>query len=186
MTEARIDRRAARTRGLLHKALADLLPEQAYDAITVDAICAEAGVGRSTFYAHFTGKDDLKRHALTPLGAMLTRAAGASDKGVDRPPFAFTEAFFEHAASHLSQLCVQAGGRRAEVSVARVRQLVTAQVRAELARIGSEPSLSGARVAFLVSGLMGLFEWWLDDGAVRSPLEMAGLFRELAAGDCKD
>jgi len=54
----------SRTRRTLQHALLSLMLKNGYDAVTVEDICAEADIGRSTFYAHFTGKDDLKRSAL--------------------------------------------------------------------------------------------------------------------------
>ncbi len=59
----RIDRRAVRTRARLEQALLGLMRRSAYEDITVEAICADARVGRSTFYIHYAGKDDLKRRA---------------------------------------------------------------------------------------------------------------------------
>lgn len=182
MSGVRIDRRAARTRSLLHAGLAALLQRKTYEAITVEEICAEAGVGRSTFYAHFVNKDDLQRHALDRLGKALAVAGPQVGDGVDPLPFAFCETFFEHAASHKSQLCVHAGRQRAAVSLTRVRQILTAQVRAELAGIDCDPSLRSARVAYVVAALIGLFEWWLGDGAIRSPGEMTALFRQFTSG----
>ncbi|MER9613505.1 TetR/AcrR family transcriptional regulator, partial [Mesorhizobium sp. M0312] len=55
-----IDRRVARTRGLLQDALIALIPERGYAAITVDDICQRANVGRSTFYTHYADKDALR------------------------------------------------------------------------------------------------------------------------------
>jgi AcrR family transcriptional regulator len=186
MTEARIDRRVLRTRKLLHMSLAGLLSRKAYDAISVEQICAEAGIGRSTFYAHFIDKDDLKRHALDKLrNALAEESQGARAAGANRP-FAFCEAFFAHAADHLPQVCARAGDNRAATSLARVRDILTAQVRAELLSVGAAdgdaPSVLSARVAYIVGGLMSLFEWWLDDGAKRPPEEMAALFRQFATG----
>jgi AcrR family transcriptional regulator len=59
MRQASTDRRAQRTRQLLIEALTALMSEKRYDAITVQEITDRANVGRSTFYAHFTDKDDL-------------------------------------------------------------------------------------------------------------------------------
>jgi AcrR family transcriptional regulator len=50
-----MDRRAARTRRALHGALMSLILRKGYEAITVQDIIDEADVGRSTFYAHYTG-----------------------------------------------------------------------------------------------------------------------------------
>ena len=41
------------------------------EAITIKDICDVADVGRSTFYAHYTGKDDLKRSGLEQLRRQL-------------------------------------------------------------------------------------------------------------------
>ena len=64
MAKTPIDRRVARSREMLHQALLSLIIEKDYEAITVEDICERANVGRSTFYAHFTSKDDLKPEAL--------------------------------------------------------------------------------------------------------------------------
>jgi AcrR family transcriptional regulator len=65
------DRRTRRTRQLLVEALRDLLHTRRYDTISVRDITERADVGRSTFYAHFTDKDDLLvesvRHLLGDL-----------------------------------------------------------------------------------------------------------------------
>jgi AcrR family transcriptional regulator len=53
-----IDRRVARTRTLLQQALMTLILRKNYDAITIKEICDAANVGRSTFYSHFTSKDE--------------------------------------------------------------------------------------------------------------------------------
>ena len=53
------DQRVQRTRTLLHDALASLVHEKRYDDIAVQEILARADVGRSTFYAHYRGKDEL-------------------------------------------------------------------------------------------------------------------------------
>jgi AcrR family transcriptional regulator len=66
-----IDRRSARTRAMLQHALLSLIAKKRYEAITIKDICEAANVGRSTFYEHYTGKDDLKRCGLEHLRAVL-------------------------------------------------------------------------------------------------------------------
>jgi AcrR family transcriptional regulator len=53
------DRRVERTRELLQKALIELIGEGGYDAITIQDIVDRANIGRTTFYLHYTGKDEL-------------------------------------------------------------------------------------------------------------------------------
>ncbi len=53
------DRRVQRTRELLQKSLIDLIGERGYDAITIQDIVDRANVARTTFYVHYSSKDDL-------------------------------------------------------------------------------------------------------------------------------
>jgi AcrR family transcriptional regulator len=88
-----IDRRVARTRHALQQAFLSLILSKGYEATTIDEICAVANVGRSTFYAHFTGKDDLKRSGLDHLRRTLqarqngspSRPDGSKGFGFSRP-----------------------------------------------------------------------------------------------------
>jgi AcrR family transcriptional regulator len=53
------DRRVARTREWLQKALMDLIAERGYDSITIQDIVDRANLGRTTFYLHYNSKDEL-------------------------------------------------------------------------------------------------------------------------------
>jgi AcrR family transcriptional regulator len=57
--QAVTDKRVERTRQALFGAFFEIVLSRPYDEITVDDIIAKAGVGRSTFYEHFSGKDEL-------------------------------------------------------------------------------------------------------------------------------
>lgn len=54
-----LDARAARSQRALGEALVALMLDEEFDRITVQQVLDRAGVGRSTFYAHFRNKDDL-------------------------------------------------------------------------------------------------------------------------------
>lgn len=73
--------RSRRTRERLVRAALRLWRARGYDEVTVDEICAEAGVGNSTFYYHFPGKDGL----LDGL-AVLTVATVDAEVGDDPGP----------------------------------------------------------------------------------------------------
>ncbi len=53
------DRRVRRTRDKLGDALVELLVQKPFDEITVQDVLDRAGVSRSTFYSHFSDKNDL-------------------------------------------------------------------------------------------------------------------------------
>lgn len=77
------DRRIERTRKALLAAFAEIFLTEGYAALTVDAIARRADVGRSTFYTHFHGVEDLLLHSLerpSALFASLVRGDIAPDK----------------------------------------------------------------------------------------------------------
>jgi AcrR family transcriptional regulator len=53
------DRRVRKTKKALRDALVELILEKGYSAVSVQDVVDRADVGRTTFYAHFTDKDDL-------------------------------------------------------------------------------------------------------------------------------
>ena len=53
------DRRAQRTQNLIFSAFADFVQSKRYDRFSVTDIIERAGVGRSTFYDHFSDKNDV-------------------------------------------------------------------------------------------------------------------------------
>jgi AcrR family transcriptional regulator len=75
MRQTSTDRRSQRTRQLLIEALADLMRAKRYSSISVQEITDRANVGRSTFYAHFTDKDDLMVQGVRQMVAGLEPGA---------------------------------------------------------------------------------------------------------------
>ena len=74
----RIDRRVARTRGALIAAFNQLVLQRR--RVRVADIAEQANVGRSTFYEHFGGADDIHLEALSrPFAILADAAAGAGD-----------------------------------------------------------------------------------------------------------
>jgi AcrR family transcriptional regulator len=186
MAKRTLDRRVPRTRALLQQGLCTLLRKKRYETITVDDICAAANVGRSTFYAHFRSKDDLKRSGLESLHGVLAErqkaAEGRSDDVRDRT-FGFSLSVLEHARDHVDHYRTLVGGRGGTVALAKVRQMVTDLIRKELAA-GSKNSVeaipSELVVQYVVGAYMAVLTWWLDDGAKIPPEQVDAMFRRLA------
>jgi AcrR family transcriptional regulator len=71
---AKPDRRVERTRQTLLAAFRDLMLAHGYDGLTVREIIEHANIGRSTFYDHFDGLDDIFRESISPLLSVLADA----------------------------------------------------------------------------------------------------------------
>ena len=69
------DRRVRRTRRAIFDAFRDLVLSRRYDEIRVGDVIEGANVGKSTFYEHFTNKDDVLLSSMEPLFEVLADAA---------------------------------------------------------------------------------------------------------------
>lgn len=182
-----IDRRVNRTRTQLQNALLLLISEKGYEAITVGDICETANVGRSTFYAHYTSKDDLKRGGLDDhLRALLKGGQrGALVKPEDGAGLGFSLRMFEHAREHLHLYRALAGGRGGSVALATIREMLAGVVRSELAAATPRNSESAIPrdfvVQYVVGAYMAVLTWWLDGGAKLPPERVDAMFRRLTA-----
>ena len=182
-----MDRRTARTRGMLQHALNSLILKKGYEAITIKDICATANVGRSTFYAHYTSKDDLKRSGLEPLRRLLvdrqTEALAAAGDIRDRS-FGFSLAMFEHARDHRDYYRALVGNRGGTVSLGTIRRILSDLVRDELAETADKNSPHAIPrelvVQFVVGAYMAVLTSWLDGGAKLPPQRIDAMFRRLA------
>jgi AcrR family transcriptional regulator len=185
MTPHKLDRRAHRTRALLQQAHRSLILEKGYEATTVNDICAAANVGRSTFYAHYRGKDDLKRHGLETLRARLTERQQTSAASADprQRMLGFSLALFEHAREYLDFYRQLGRGRGRQIALSSLRRMLIDLVRKEFdaARrtIAHDPRHE-LEVQYVVGACLAMLVWWLDGGAKLAPQEVDAIFRRLA------
>lgn len=191
MPEQRLDRRVGRTRRCLKEALLALIDERGYDAITIADITHRADVGRSTFYSHFTSKEDLLfsgfDHWLRSLAdASVPDERGARDDTDPGPRFRFSLPLLHHIRQ-------QRRFFRASIargSDVRIRQRTTAMlvelVQLELERLrGSQSAenegkqVRAARAHCIVGGFLGLVSCWLDTPNTLSVAQVNAVFQRV-------
>jgi AcrR family transcriptional regulator len=76
MPSKKTDRRTQRTRQALISTFVKMLLERGYENFTVGDIADQANVGRSTLYAHYSGKDDLIKDCISRPSAVLASIVG--------------------------------------------------------------------------------------------------------------
>src|SRR5215472_3881661 len=188
MRNRALDRRTARTRTLLEKAHLDLILKRGYEAMSVQDICEAADVGRSTFYAHYRGKDDLRRSSFEHLRQHLTErqaTAGRTAATSTQPHLAFSLALFEHARDYLHVYRALGRTRGKAIGLGTIRQILTDLVDAELARTAVAGMAETPRevvVQYIVGGCMAMLTWWLDGGAKLPPQRMDAMFQSMVCG----
>ena len=175
------DRRVRRTRHVLTLALIDLVREKRYDAITIQNLLDRADVGRSTFYAHYRGKDDLLLRSwermLDMLDGDMTTYAGS------RRRIAPVRELFHHvgefawfhralARAHMLDRVYQAGTVRMSEMIGR-----------RLVERGSTAADSSPPLPVLTRALAGavfaLLAWWIEEEEPYSPDEMDEMFHSI-------
>lgn len=172
------DRRSVRTRRNLGDALVALILKKGYEAITVQDIIDEADVGRSTFYMHYTGKEDLLRASFESLRAVLAGAATAT-RGKGGEPLPFSLALFEHACAHKHIYRALAGGRGGVVVGKQMRLVFAEVVRKDLANDPDDGIPAEIRVQFVVDAFLAVLSWSIGRKPALPPSRMDAVFRRL-------
>ena len=187
MPKKPIDRRVARTRAMLQEAHLSLILKKDYEAITVEEICEAANVGRSTFYAHYTSKDDLRRSSLDHLRRLLVdrqRNALATPGDVRDRSLGFSLTMFEHARDHIALYRALVGGCGGAIALGTIRDILSDLVRGELAATVDKNFADVIPrelvVRYVVGAYMAVMTWWLDGGAKLPPQRVDAMFRRLA------
>ena len=73
----KLDRRVRRTRRALREAMRDLMSEKGYDQVTIEELTEKADIGRTTFYLHYSAKQDLLLEQFDELlGQLVDQLSG--------------------------------------------------------------------------------------------------------------
>jgi AcrR family transcriptional regulator len=132
--------RGKETRRNLIRTAARLWSERGFDDVTVEEICSEAGVGRTTFYLHFESKEQL-------LGSL----AGATAIGVAAD---LAEAHDAGSLDEQLDVLIRGIARRMQAVPKSLAQLVINSQRLGLMKAGPEVLASSTRFADLVRAVL--------------------------------
>jgi len=177
----RVDLRVRRTRDRLGDALIALIQEKPFDAITVQQVLDRAGVGRSTFYAHFRDKEDL---FVSDVEEFLEGAATSLDRrGDDSDRIVPVRELFAHVAQmrRLYDALVVSGRMADFITLGEghfaraIERRLSKRPRANGLPAGTRAALSRA----LAGALFSLMTWWIDRGAKETPARMDDLFHRM-------
>ncbi len=172
------DARVRRTRDALGDALVALMQEKAFETITVQEVLDRAHVSRSTFYMHYSDKDDLLMSDAEEFFEALSMALSEHDDKSDRV-FPVQE-FFHHLANvqPFYKALVKSSKFQENMELARGHFARGIERRlSELPRAKSIPASERSAIAFTHAGAMlSLLSWWLDRGMRETPGQMDELF----------
>lgn len=176
------DERTSRTRQRLGSALVDLIMEKPFDDVTVQEVLDRASIGRSTFYLHFRGKDDLLLSQLEMFLEMTsTTLSIRKEKSHRVVPVEEIFAHIGHPSNKVYRALADAGRLNDFFDLAQGYFARGIERRLqESGHVAKVPQRElGARAVAFAGSLLSLLRWWLDRGAKESPAEMDGLFHRI-------
>jgi AcrR family transcriptional regulator len=175
-----------RTRHLVSSAMMALLLEKRYDAITVQDLLDRAGIGRSTFYAHYFDKDDVLAHITEQmLESFRQRVAESGGRtGHEAQIILPSLELFRHVHLQYAQLRPLVRGHAGEVIWEAGQLLLSRNIEQVLAATYADttpPSIPLRVIAqYLAGAFLNLLKWWLDAEMPYTPEEMDRIFQQLA------
>lgn len=180
-SKQKMDARVRRSRDALGDALIALMQEKPFDTITVQEVLDRGGVGRSTFYTHYSDKDDLFMSGADEFFERFSMALSVNGEKSDR--VAPVREFFAHIGEmpQLFAALVSSGKVHENLELARGHFARGIERRlTELPRGQVIPADQRSPLAFAHSGaLLSLLTWWLDRGMRQSPAVMDDLYHRM-------
>ena len=180
----KVDARVRKTRDALGDALVALMQERPFDSITVQDVLDRANVGRSTFYSHYSDKDDLLMSDAEEFFEAMSMALSVHGDTTERV-FPVRE-FFNHLidAQQFVVALRTSGKLHANLELARGHFARGIERRMnELPKGESIPAHQRAALAFAHAGaLLSLMQWWIDRGMKEPAEEMDKLFHKIVWG----
>ncbi|MEO6456859.1 MAG: TetR/AcrR family transcriptional regulator [Chloroflexia bacterium] len=189
---AKIDRRIQRTRELLQKALIELISERKYDAITIQDIVDRANVGRTTFYLHYSSKDDLLMSCHEAIvsefhfGPLYPHPLSREELLSPEAPPEMTSAYrhLKEAWVHLYPIFQ---GKDGPLILRRIRDSSVQEIEANLrvAFVEADSAIPFDVLAnYLAGARIALMQWWLEQGRLEmrqpyTPENLAQTFHRL-------
>lgn len=175
------DRRVHRTRDLLGDALVTLMQERDFSTITVQQVLDRAGVGRSTFYAHYRDKNDLwlsdLEEFLEFMSTLLTSSREASQR------VAPVRELFSHVAEMRPLVAaLQSSGKMhdfLELGEGYFARAIEQRLGGIPASRNIAPMQRRAMAHAFAGSLLSLLQWWLTQRKAASPAEMDRLYHQM-------
>jgi AcrR family transcriptional regulator len=179
------DRRIRKTKALLHEALFSLILEKSYESIVVNDILDRADVGRSTFYSHFSDKDDL---LVSGMHDMLHSIHPAQLPASARPYeqiIWFSLPIFEHIDEHRRASIASIGPRGRAVIHEHLQRVLAELIADGVMKRYRSPRKAAARmppdiiVQYIASTFILVMNWWLEKKSPLPPKKINELFQAL-------
>ena len=180
-SSAKRDRRVVRTRQQIDAAFVELLHRRPYGSIRVSDITKKAGVGRATFYAHYSSKDNLLSSQFRRIVAPMLVAQPHAPCPLD------ATAFFAHVQTS-PRIYRALMGPEAGKAPRILRECIEWRVGQSLGEGDPQPGADGFDMQeaigarFVATSLLAVIECWVESKACDPPQGLQAIFSKLVGG----
>ncbi len=184
------DRRVQRTRELLQKALIELISERRYDVIAIQDVVDRANIGRTTFYLHYSSKDDLfmSCHEAVASGFHSLHALSSDELlSPEAPPGIIS--VYQQLLDARALLNPIFQGKDSLLIQRRIRdqsaQAIEAYLRTAFTEVDSAIPFD-VLANYLAGAQIALMQWWLEKRRPYTPENLAQTFHRLQRAAIRD
>ncbi len=176
-----MDRRQEKTLNEIYKAFTSLLLTEPYTKLSVRNIIEKANVGRTTFYAHFSAKDELLENFCAYLFEYVISKADKSIRAYGAPNDVKTKTYFlvESFGKNYNNILDLITGPNGDIVIKFFKDVNKKYIRKHL-RLDRYERESKADNDFLVNYVSSTFfeslRWWIDHGMKDSPKTVTDRF----------
>jgi AcrR family transcriptional regulator len=173
------DARVIRTRDRLGDALIELMHETPFEEITVQHVLDRARVSRSTFYSHYTNKNDLLFADVDDfwqlMSTLLTRGNEKSNR------IAPVRELFTHIADVGNfREALRSSGKIHDV-MELGREHFARSIEKRLRDLGAATQPNGGILGQMLAGaLFSLLDYWISHGMKETPEQIDELYHQIA------
>ena len=178
MTQENLDGRVRKTRKVLNECLIRLLKEKRVQDITVRELTDMADLNRGTFYLHYKDVFDLLEKTEAELMDEFNSLVMSYDaKDLKQHPALVFDDIFALVYDNADLVEILMGENGDLSFVNRLKQLVREKCLRDWMEVfrSGDPQVFEAYFSFIVSGCVGLVQYWIQNGRKESPRQMASL-----------
>jgi AcrR family transcriptional regulator len=172
----KVDRRIQRTQRALMDALVTLSLEKGYDDISIRDITERANVSYSTFFRHYSEKDELLSELLKSVAnEMVTLINHNPNKSKD----AEGRLIFQHIADNPAFFRILFSNQGTSKILRNIQDEIAAAIIRNNGLSNDDPIPAEVAANYLVVAIFGLIDWWLKHDMPYSIDRMASIYSRL-------
>ncbi|MCI7263775.1 MAG: TetR/AcrR family transcriptional regulator [Otoolea sp.] len=176
MKQELLDRRVRKTRRILRECLTRLLKEKKIQDITVRELADMADINRGTFYLHYKDVFDLLEQIEQELTEELEDILDhhSVDELLSRPSLLFSD-LYPTVQENADIITILIGENGDLNFVNRIKAILRDRCLKKwlTSNYSCSTDLLEAYSAFIISGCVGIVQYWLETGMKESPEQMA-------------